>query len=290
MRLPGSEDQAATAPGTMAERASSRTALATAYLRGAHQILDAAPRILEDPVALPLLGAGAEARIRGDLSAYEDPARRGLRAHVVLRSRYAEDRLAAALERGIGQYVLLGAGFDTFALRQPAWARALRIVEVDHAGTQAEKRRRIAEAGLAVPANVIFASVDFARESLLDGLARHGVTTAVPTFFSWLGVTVYLEESAIDATLASVAAFPAGSELVLTFASSANSPFAERAALAGEPWLSRFEPAALEAKLRSAGYAEVAFLAPEEAEARYFGSRPQDLPVPGRTSIVAAVR
>ncbi len=274
----------------MSERDASRTALATAYLRAAHQLLDAPPRILEDPIALPLLGEDAKKRILDDADAYQSPARRALRAHVVLRSRFAEDRLAAAVARGVGQYVLLGAGFDTFALRQPEWAHALRIVEVDHAGTQAKKRKRIAAAGFSVPANVYFASVDFARGSLLEGLARHGVSPAVPTFFSWLGVTMYLEESAIDATLASVAAFPGGSEIVLTFAVPEPSPIAARAAHVGEPWLSRFEPDALEAKLRGAGFAEVTFLTPDEAEARYFRSRPQDLPVPKQTRIVAAVR
>ncbi len=274
----------------MSARAASRTALATAYLRAAHQLLEAPPRILEDPVAVRLLGAGAEKRIRDDTDAFQSPARRALRAHVVLRSRFAEDRLAGAVARGVEQYILLGAGFDTFALRQPEWARVLRIVEVDHAGTQSEKRNRIAAAGLVVPANVSFASVDFARESLLEGLARHGVRLDEPTFFSWLGVTMYLAESAVDTTLAAVAAFPAGSEIVLTFASPEPSPLAAHAALVGEPWLSHFEPAAIEAKLREAGFAEVVFLTPEEAEARYFRSRPQDLPTPKQTRIVAAVR
>jgi len=274
----------------MSDRKASRTALATAYLRAAHQLLDAAPRILEDPVALSLLGAGAAQRIRDEADAIQTPERRALRAHVVLRSRYTEDRLAAAVARGVKQYVLLGAGFDTFALRQPAWTGVLRIVEVDHAGTQGEKRARIAQAGLAVPANVTFASVDFERESLLEGLARHGVGLDEPTFFSWLGVTMYLAENAVEATLASVAAFPAGSEIVLTFASPEPSPLAAHVASLGEPWLSHFEPAAIEAKLRGAGFTAVEFLSLDEAEARYFRDRPDDLPAPKRGGIVAAVR
>lgn len=101
------------------ERAS-RTALATAYLRAAHQLLDAPPRVLEGPVAVPLLGPAALQRIRETAADYRKAEARALRVHVVLRSRFAEDRLAAAVRRGVTQYVLLGAGFDTFALRQPA--------------------------------------------------------------------------------------------------------------------------------------------------------------------------
>ena len=275
----------------MAGDTASRTALGTACMRAAHQLLDAPPRILEDPVALKLLGPAAARRITEGVDGYQTPERRGLRAHVVLRSRYAEDRLAAAVRRGVTQYVILGAGFDTFALRQPEWAGPLRIVEVDHAGTQGTKIAMLAAAGLAMPANAGFAGIDLERESLRDGLRRHQFPLSEPTFFSWLGVTMYLNEGAIDAVLKSVAAFPAGSEIVLTFAQppgDSPSPFQRRAASVGEPWVSYFTPAALEAKLRGAGFGRVEFLAPEEAEARYFRPRPPDLPVPRRTSILSA--
>jgi methyltransferase (TIGR00027 family) len=276
------------------ERAqSSRTALGTAYLWAAHQLLDAPPRILEDPVAVPLLGAAALQRITGAPESYQTPQRRALRAHVVLRSRFAEDRLAAAVLRGVTRYVILGAGFDTFALRQPTWAQQLRIVEVDHSATQDLKRSYLAAAGLVVPENLEFASIDFERESLLDGLQRHSIAPTEPTFFSWLGVTMYLDERAIDAVLRAVAKFPAGSEIVFTFTrprGDSPSPLAQRAASLGEPWLSYFEPDALEAKLRAAGYSTVEFLAPADAEARYFRARARDLPVPEQTNIVCAVR
>jgi methyltransferase (TIGR00027 family) len=281
-------------------REGSRTALATAYLRAAHQILDAEPRILEDPVALVLLGSGAAERIRASVERYQTPAARALRSHVVLRSRYAEDRLALAVQRDVTQYVVLGAGFDTFALRQPGWAHALRILEVDHAATQALKRARLAEAHRAAPANVAFAQIDFEHESLKDGLLRHHVSLAQPTFFSWLGVTMYLQEAAIDAALRCMAAFPPGSEVVLTFlrpaahaspeARAALSLLARRVADAGEPFVSAFEPEVLEAKLLDAGFGSVEFLLPEEADARYFRARPRDLPVPKAVGIASAVR
>jgi methyltransferase (TIGR00027 family) len=279
-------------PYTMPDRNASRTALGTAYMRAAHQLLDAPPRILEDLLAVRLLGLAASQRINDAAASYQTPERRALRAHVVLRSRFAEDRLAAAVRRGVTQYIVLGAGFDTFALRQPVWAQPLRILEVDHAGTQATKRTQLTAAGLALPENADFAAIDFDRESLRDGLLRYKVSLDEPTFFSWLGVTMYLKEDAIEAVLKSVAAFPAGSEIVLTFAQplgGSPSPFDRRAASLGEPWESYFEPDALEAKLRGIGFSNVEFLSPEEAEARYFRQRPQDLPIPTRTDIVGAV-
>ena len=275
----------------MQQKTASRTALATAYMRAAHQLLDPPPRVLEDPTAVAVLGPGAEQSIKESAARSQTPEGRALRAHMVLRSRFAEDRLAAAVGRGVTQYVILGAGFDTFAVRQPAWARNLRILEVDHAGTQQLKRSHLAAAGHAVPPNAWFATIDFERESLRDGLLRQGIEPAQRTFFSWLGVTMYLREDAIDAVLRSVAEFPAGSEIVLTFASASNTPqgVAERAAEAGEPWLSFFEPQEMHDKLRGAGFTSVELLTPLVAKSRYFYA-PSSLPTPVRTTIVAAVR
>ena len=276
----------------MSDHKASRTALGTAYLRAAHQLFETQPLILDDPVALSLLGPGALQRIKDTMEHYRTPESIALRASVVLRSRFAEDRLAAAVLRGITQYVILGAGFDTFALRQPTWAQALKILEVDHPGTQAMKRSYLSAAGLAMPENAAFANIDFEHESLHDGLRRYHVSMDEPTFFSWLGVTMYLKEDAIDAVLQSVATFPAGSEIVLTFRpppGDSPSPLAQITANLGEPWVSYFEPDALEAKLRSAGFPKVEFLSPTEAEALYFRQRPGDLPVPKRTNILCAV-
>lgn len=276
----------------MPDRNASRTALGTAYMRAVHQLFDAPPRILDDPVAVLLLGPNALQRINNAADSYQTSEGRALRAHVVLRSRFAEDRLAAAVLRGVTQYVVLGAGFDTFALRQPVWARALKILEVDHAETQDMKRSQLAAAGLAMPKNADFATIDFEHESLRDGLLRYHLSLHEPTFFSWLGVTMYLKEEAIDAVLRSVVAFPQGSEIVLTFAlppGDSPSPFDQRAASLGEPWVTYFEPDALEAKLRGAGLSKVEFLAPAEAEERYFRQRPADLPVPTRTNVVCAM-
>jgi len=276
----------------MPDRNASRTALGTAYVRAAHQLLDGAPRILDDPVALILLGASAAQQIKDHAEEYQTPALRGLRSHVVLRSRFAEDRLAASVGRGITQYVILGAGFDTFALRQPAWAQALRILEIDHEGTQSAKRKRLLSSGLSLPKNVELGTVDFGAESLRDGLSRLHISADEPTFFSWLGVTMYLEETAISSVLKSVASFPSGTEIVLTFTSPKGetpSPFDRGAASVGEPWISYFEPEAVEELLLSSGFTTVEFLLPDIAAARYFRDRPRDLPLPKRKNIVSAI-
>jgi methyltransferase (TIGR00027 family) len=281
----------------LAEQQASRTAQGVAFLRAVHQVMDSPPLILVDPVIVTLFGATGLQRMRDDPDRYQSPSARGLRAHVVLRSRFAEDRLEAAVKRGIMQYIVLGAGYDTFAYRQPEWAREIRVIEIDQPASQAAKREHLAAAGIAIPPNVTFADVDFERESLRQGLDRHGISTDVPTFFSWLGVTMYLTEDAVDAVLQTVAAFPAGSEIVFTF-SPPREPrrpdqppsLAELAASVGEPWLSYFEPEYLEQKLRGLGFHAIEFLTADQAASRYFRDRADELPAPRRTTIVSAIR
>lgn len=275
----------------------SRTALATANLRAAHQLLDGKPLILDDPLALPILGDGAAEGIRGNLTHYQNPRGMTLRAHVVLRSRFCEDRLALAVRDGIRRYLILGAGFDTFALRQPEWARELEIFEIDHPATQAEKRARMARAGLATPPNLRFITMDFQRDSLTEGLKRSGVSADRPTFFSWLGVTMYLDEPAIDATLSAMASFPAGSRVTLTFmqplepgSDGERQALARRVAESSEPFVSFFTPVEMEAKLRRSGFDAVHFLTPDEIRERYYNGRPADLPLPRRLGILTAAR
>jgi methyltransferase (TIGR00027 family) len=264
--------------------------------RAAHMVLDGEPKILDDPTVLRLLGPAAVEQIRAAADRARSGPARGLRAHVVSRSRFAEDRLADAVKRGVTQYVILGAGGDTFAYRQPAWARSIRVFEVDHAASQEDKRRRLAAAGIDVPPNVRYAPIDFETTTLRDGLVAGGVDVAAPTFFSWLGVTMYLTESAIDAVLRTVAAFGRGSEIVFTYArreraerDPADGPsLADIAAAMGEPWLSYFDADELERKLRSAGYSDVYFLTAADAGVRYFANRTDDLRSPPHPSVVSA--
>ena len=274
----------------MSERSPSRTAIGVAYLRAAHQLLEPDALVLRDPVALRILGAQAEMEIRAAMERLSSERARGLRAHIVLRSRVAEDRLAASVARGIAQYVLVGAGYDTFAFRQPEWAGALRIVEVDRAETQEWKRAVVETADVPEPANLSYVAIDFERETLCEGLARAGVARDVPTFFSWLGVTMYLTEEAIDATLRCMSSFPAGSEAVVTFfppRDDGTTALADLAATMGEPFLSTFTPEDFEAKLRGAGFSCVEMLTPERAAGYFTGSGA--LPAPKRTTIAMAL-
>jgi methyltransferase (TIGR00027 family) len=170
---------------------------------------------------------------------------------------------------------------------------------VDREEIQEDKRAKLTAARFRVPTNVRFVSIDFELETLASGLARNGVPLDVPTFFSWLGVTMYLTEPAIDAVLSTVAAAPAGSEIVFTFAPadpSTGGPatpelsgLANLAATAGEPWRTYFAPDALLAKLRALGFSSAELLATEDAERRYFAGRTDGLPAPRRSTIVSAV-
>lgn len=276
----------------MSDRTASTTARGVAALRAAHQIIDAAPPILDDPVIVRLLGAETAERIRAEPEKLEHPVMRGLRSHVLLRSRFAEDSLAEAVARGVEQYVLLGAGLDTFAYRQPAWAGALTIIEVDHPASQRAKREALLAAGIDVPSNVRYADIDFERETLAGGLRRCGVSTETKTFFSWLGVTMYLTLEAIEAVLRTVVCFPTGSQMVLTFAQPREpaepNPLAEGAAAAGEPWISYFTPEELTALLRRVGFSEVALLSRDEAMRRYYADRADGLVAPRRVSLCTA--
>jgi methyltransferase (TIGR00027 family) len=273
--------------GTSQPRHSSRTALSVAALRAAHQLVDLEPRILDDRVASRLLGGDDHPLIQSSIARARNPAAMALRTLVLLRSRFAEERMAEAAARGVDQFVMLGAGFDTFAYRQPAWAADARIFEVDHLATQSEKRRRLEAAGIAAPANLHFVDIDFERVSLRAGLEASALDFARPAFFSCLGVLVYLTPDAAHEIFALVASFPPGSEIVFTFGApgSMTSDLALRAGAAGEPWRSEFEPGALEQTLKGLGFSRVGFLDCEQANRRYFAGRTDGLRAPARTSI-----
>jgi methyltransferase (TIGR00027 family) len=165
----------------------SLTARGAAGHRAAHQLLEDG-RIFRDPLAVRILGGDPDEIAR---EAEAAPSRRPMRLFIAVRTRFAEDALAAAAERGARQLVVLGAGLDTFAHRNPHEGAGLRVFEVDHPATQAWKRARLAEAGLAAPPSLTFAPVDFERQTLADGLAAAGFDPAAPSFFTWLGVVPY---------------------------------------------------------------------------------------------------
>jgi methyltransferase (TIGR00027 family) len=283
-------------PSLLAEGRPSRTAQSTANLRAAHQLVDQ-PRIFDDPLALRIIGAQAEAAVRAN-------AGRGplasFRPFVAVRSRYAEDELARAVQRGVRQYVVLGAGLDTFAYRNAYPASRLHVFEVDHPATQAWKRACLQNAGIGVPESLTFAAIDFETQTLADGLRQAGFTADEPAFFSMLGVVVYLTRDAAMGTLKFVASLPSGTEIVLDYAISPSAlsegdrnrhdDVARRAAERGEPWLTYFEPSALTRDLRGIGFTRVEDLGPDEIHDRYFKGRADGLRLNGVARLLKAGR
>ncbi|GFZ95635.1 class I SAM-dependent methyltransferase [Dyella caseinilytica] len=269
----------------------SRTAWRVATLRAVHQLLDE-PVVLDDPIALPILGAEFEAELREDPYAYNEPLARGLRAALVVRSRVAEDELARAVDAGVRQYVVLGAGLDTFAYRNPHHGVDLRVFEVDHPSTQQWKRRCLHEAEIASPESLVFAPVDFERGTLAQGLADVGFRSDQPACFSWLGVTMYLTETAIMETLGFVAQRPKGSSICFDYRvpEAMLNPIqrvigevmGQRAAAVGEPWISAFDPAVLQKQLLELGFSEAETYDPDTLNLRYLYRRKDGLRTGGR--------
>lgn len=264
----------------------SRTAFRVALRRASHQVLDH-PRVFEDPLALVIVGADAR-ELRSDEKSQSRTAR-VMRAFMAARSRYAEDGLAAAFQEGTRQYLVLGAGLDTFAYRNPF--PGLRVFEVDHPATQGWKRHLLETAGVAIPDSMTFAPVDFESQTLAEGLARAGFRRDQKAFVSWLGVVPYLTRSAVMETLRLVGSLPAGSEIVFDYGLPPESldpvsrmaleTLAARVASAGEPFQTYFDPAELESELRRMGFASFENLAGDEINTRYFNNRPDGLRVAG---------
>ena len=264
----------------------SRTALAAAFHRAAHQVLEQG-RIFADPLALAILGADAQTITR---QAEEKPSGRRMRLFIAVRTRFAEDALAVAVERGVRQLVVLGAGLDTYAYRNPFGDR-LRIFEVDHPATQAWKRQLLHEAAIPMPSSLTFVPVDFERQTLAERLAATSFDRTQQTFFTWLGVVPYLKKEAIWSTLAFIATLPNGAHVVFDYADPPGSLSPEirakherrarRVADLGEAWVSYFEPDRLHANLVAVGFSEIEDLGPAQIVARYFPGRAGSLPDKG---------
>jgi methyltransferase (TIGR00027 family) len=271
----------------MQEGKFSRTAQRVAIRRAAHQLLDD-PKVLDDPLALRIIGAEAAAALRTDPK--EDHAfARAFRAFMAARSRFAEDELARAVADGVIQYAILGAGLDTFAYRNPH--PALRVFEIDHPATQAWKREQLDAAGIPIPPSVTFVPVDFEHQTLANALAHSGLNTSAPAFFSWLGVTPYLTREACMTTLSLIAKMPAGSGVVFDFAidpallnagqRQALDALSKRVAAAGEPFQLFFDPTKLQHELKTLGFHRTEFLQGAQINDRYFQNRADGLCVRG---------
>ncbi|MDE3200244.1 MAG: class I SAM-dependent methyltransferase [Acidobacteriota bacterium] len=258
----------------------SRTALRVAIRRAAHQLMDE-PRVLDDPIVLQLLGAGYV----NDLERASHKVARNFRAFMAVRSRFAEDLLAESVAKGVTQYVVLGAGLDTFAYRNPH--AGLRVFEVDFPATQEWKRGMLAEARIAEPKNLTFIALDFEHHTLAEGLTEAGFDFARPAFFGWLGVVPYLTLEAIRATLATIAALPAGTGVCFDYGLDPGSlnplqkmafdALSRRVAAAGEPFRTFFTPETLEALLRETGFTRVEHCDAEALNSLYFEGRADNL-------------
>jgi methyltransferase (TIGR00027 family) len=276
------------------------TAYRVAMRRAAHQVLDR-PLIFEDPLALRIVGPDGASEIHGAPAQFETPIRRLMRAFLVMRSRYAEDLLGAAVARGVRQYVLLGAGLDTFAYRNPYVGVGLRVFEVDHPATQAWKRERLAAAGIPVPpvSVLAFAPVDFERSTVLAGLEAVAFDPTRPAVFAWLGVVPYLTREAVVGTLDLIAgACAPGSEVIFDYSEpperldpARRAVFETRAravASFGEPFITFFDTVELVAVLRGVGFTTTDDLDVDGLNARYAADPADALRVGGIGHIMRA--
>ena len=261
----------------------SKTALRVAIRRAAHQLMDRPP-VLDDPIAVRLVGPGF---VR-DMERAQHKVARDFRAFMAVRSRFVEDQLAAAVAKGVTQYVVLGAGLDTFAWRNP-FSR-LRVFEVDFPATQDWKRGMLDQAGLAPPAGFTFVPLDFEHQTLAAGLREAGFDGGKPAFFGWLGVVPYLTREAFRAALADIARLPVGSGVGFDYGLSptvlgplrrlALQALSDRVASAGEPFKLLFTPDELEQELRQAGFARIEQADSRQLNALYFNGRADGLKLP----------
>jgi len=278
------------------EHETSQTAQGIAVLRAVHQLIDGQPKILDDPIIVRMLDEATRLRIRDHPEVNQTSHLKALRVQALIRSRFAEDQLAAAVTRGIRQFVILGAGLDTFSYRQPAWANNLQIFELDQPSSQATKRSLLKTANITVPPNLAYLEVDFEKNSLRSVLGHSHFNFAEPAFFSCLGVLMYLTADAVNSILAFVVSMPPPGEIVFSFANRAArldlpgrvSATERKAAQLGEPWLTTSQPDILEQELHALGFSEVQFLTPKMILEQYLQNRRDGLPVPRQSSIVSA--
>ena len=258
----------------------SKTALRVAIRRAAHQLADPPP-VLDDPIAVRLIGAG----FARDLDRAMEKVARDFRAFMAARSRFVEDRLAEAVAQGVTQYVVLGAGLDTFAYRNPF--PSLHVFEVDFPATQEWKRDLLQRAGIGLPESLTFVALDFEHQALAEGLAAAGLDASKPAYFGWLGVVPYLTLEAFRATLRDVARLPEGTAISFdyVFPPDTLSPqrrvifdrLAERVTAAGEPFRLFFTPEQLESELRMLGFRRIEQVDTDRLNELYFHNRADGL-------------
>ena len=258
----------------------SKTALRVAIRRAAHQLADPPP-VLDDPLTIRLIGTG----YARDLDRAMEKVARDFRAYMAARSRFVEDKLAEAVERGVTQYVVLGAGLDTFAYRNPF--ASLRVFEVDFPATQQWKRELLARASIAVSGSMTFVALDFEHKALAVGLAEAGFDALRPTYFGWLGVVPYLTMEAFITTLGDIVRLPDGTAVTFdyVFPPETLSPkrraifdrLAQRVSAAGEPFRLFFTPVQLERELHALGFRRIEQTDTDKLNELYFQNRADGL-------------
>ena len=277
----------------MQKARASRTAVGVAIRRASHQLRDS-PLVFRDPVAVPILGETYSKPLNAAVTAFDDPFSRGMRAFLVARSRYAEDNLQRAVSEGVRQYVLLGAGLDTFAYRNNH--PGLRVFEVDHPATQAWKRELLARSRITIPASLTFVPVDFELQSLAEQLRAQGFDPNAPGYFAWLGVVPYLTLRAFRSTLGYIGERPPSSGVTFDYGQPrqaiprleriAHDALAARVGHIGEPLQLFFAPADIARELSS--FRSVEDLGGAEMTARYFARRSDGLRVRGQSARFAS--
>jgi methyltransferase (TIGR00027 family) len=266
------------------------TAVRVALWRALHVEVDAPPHVFEDEVGLRLAAPDDGWRRRPDMSPFTRP----FRASIVARARFVEDLVAERAARGVAQYVILGAGLDTFAQRQPELASRLTVFEIDRPGPQAWKRRRLIDLGFGVPSFLRLVPVDFeAGDAWWERLAAAGFDSGRPAVVASTGVSMYLTRDAIAATLRQVAALAPGSTLAMSFmlpiamADPEVRPGIERAVAraraSGTPFISFFTPAEMLALAREAGFRDVQHVSAAALAQRYFAGRTDGLRPPNNS-------
>ena len=266
------------------QAAPSRTAMLAAVGRGLHRLEAAPPWVLDDPFALMLVGPAWRDLHQGPIAVFPAEVVREVLAGLCTRSRYAEDRLAAG---AFSQYVILGAGLDSFAWRRPDLLGSLRVFEVDHPASQAWKLERVNGLALPLGDSQVFVPVDFESGSLQDALRAAGFDWDQPALFSWTGVAPYLTEPAIASTLRTIAGAAAGSEVVLSYRAEdplldANGSefiriFAPLAASLGEPVQPGWPVTEIERLISQCRLKVVDHPARADLEERYFAGRADGL-------------
>lgn len=283
-----------------------RTALMSAYLR-AHHAVYTTPKIFDDFMAPRLLTEqDLEAFDNGMVTALQmvDPKRASQshnRGDVITsmvqsyfptslflsRSRYTEDHLKADIKQGVTQYVILGAGMDTFSFRNPEFSKNIQIFEIDHPSTQDFKRKRLSELDWDIPSNLHFIPVDFTKQKLDTELANTSYDPKAPTFFSWLGVIHYIPRDVVFHTLRTITNIsPSGSKIIFDYwdndafipetAATRVKIMQEMLHQAGEPMVTGFDPSTLESELESIGLRLLEHLSPADIQDRYFQNRSDD--------------